>query len=410
MRLILKKAKTNLKDYLKEGGYQALEKALKLPCKRIIEEVKKSNLSGRGGAGFPTGLKWETVYKEKKFPKYVICNADESEPATFKDRVILEENPHLVLEGIIICAKAIGAKEGFIYLRGEYSHIYQILTKAIEEAKKKNFLGENILKSSFSFRISIFQGAGAYICGEETALINSLEGERGFPLLKPPFPVKEGFREKPTVVNNVETFSNIPFIILKGAKYFSKISKEGGTKLYCVVGDVKKPGIYEFSMDVTLRELLLKVKVNRFKAVLVGGVNGYFLTEEDLDLSLGYKSLKNKGYSLGSGALIVIGKKRCIVDIVERCIEFFEEESCGKCTPCRDGLPQARRILKRIKEGRGRKEDIIFLKHLTEVISTTSFCSLGKSALNSLRSGLDKFSQEFYEHVTDGRCKAKVCF
>jgi len=403
-----------IESYLAAGGYSALKKALNSKDEDILAEVKKSNLVGRGGAAFPTGLKWESVMKSKEFPKYVLCNADEGEPGTFKDRVILENDPHLLLEAIIICGFAVGAKKGFIYIRGEYFKAYEILEEAIAEAREKNFLGENILGSDFSFEIDLYQGAGAYVCGEETALLNSLEGKQGLSRLRPPFPAIAGFRNKPTVLNNVETFVNIPEIILKGGDFFSKIGSplSPGTKLYSLSGDVNKPGVYELPMDISLRELIErygKGAKGKIKAILPGGVSSSLLTSENMDVTLDYKNVQKAGSMLGSAAVIVINDQHCIVDIAKRCIEFFEAESCGKCIPCREGTKRAREILANISSGKGEERDLEILKELQEVMYDTSVCGLGQAALNVVRSAIEKFPEEFREHILEKRCNLGIC-
>ena len=419
MKILLKNIgksdyKGSLEGYIKEGGYQVLKKSLNSSPEDIIEEIKKSKLVGRGGAAFPTGLKWEFAKKSKEFPKYVVCNADEGEPGTFKDRLILENDPHLILEAIAICGFAIGAQAGFIYIRGEYFKAYEILKKAIEEAEKSNFLGKDILDSKFSFKIKLYKGAGAYVCGEETALLDSLEGKKGQSRVKPPFPTFVGFKDKPTVLNNVETFANIPQILLKGGEQFSKIGSPDspGTKLYCLSGDVNKPGVYELPTDVTLRELIEeygKGVKGKLKAVLPGGVSSNLLTDKELDVAMNYPSVQKAGSMLGSGAVIVINEEHCMVDLAKRCTEFFDYESCGKCTPCREGTKRAREILANITQGRGELSDLELLKELQEVMYDTSRCGLGQAALNAGRSAIEKFPLEFEEHILQKKCKLGVC-
>jgi len=419
MKIILKNIekqgyKGDLESYLKQGGYQALKKALDLSSEEIISEIKTSKLVGRGGAAFPTGLKWEAAKDSKETPKYVVCNADEGEPGTFKDRVILENDPHLLLEAMAICGFSIGAKQGFIYLRGEYFKAYEVLRKAIQEAEAKDFLGKSILGSNFSFKITLFRGAGAYVCGEETALLDSLEGKKGQSRLKPPFPTFVGFKNKPTVLNNVETFANIPTIILKGGEWFSQVGSplSPGTKLYCLSGDVNTPGVYELPTGVSLRELIEKCGngvQGRLKAVLPGGVSSSLLLPSDLDVKLDYPSIQKAGSMLGSGAVIVINDTHCMVDLAKRCAEFFDYESCGKCTPCREGTKRAREILTNITKGAGEASDLALLKELQEVMFDTSRCGLGQAALNAVRSSLEKFSDEFKEHISEKRCRLGIC-
>ena len=419
MKIILKNIekqgyKGDLESYLKQGGYQALKKALDLSSEEIISEIKTSKLVGRGGAAFPTGLKWEAAKNSKETPKYVVCNADEGEPGTFKDRVILEKDPHLLLEAMAICGFSIGAKQGFIYLRGEYFKAYEVLRKAIQEAEAKDFLGKSILGSNFSFKITLFRGAGAYVCGEETALLDSLEGKKGQSRLKPPFPTFVGFKNKPTVLNNVETFANIPTIILKGGEWFSQIGSphSPGTKLYCLSGDVNTPGVYELPTGISLRELIEKYGngvQGRLKAVLPGGVSSSLLLPSDLDVKLDYPSVQKAGSMLGSAAVIVINDTHCMVDLAKRCAEFFDYESCGKCTPCREGTKRAREILTNITKGVGEESDLALLKELQEVMFDTSRCGLGQAALNAVRSSLEKFPDEFKEHISEKRCRLGVC-
>jgi len=419
VKILLKHVETegyspNLQSYLTEGGYSALKRALKMKPEEIISEVKLSKLVGRGGAAFPTGLKWEFTRKAKESPKYVVCNADEGEPGTFKDRIILEKDPHLILEGMVICGFAIGAEQGFIYIRGEYFEAYKILKNAIEEAEKNNYLGKNILGSNFSFKINLYRGAGAYVCGEETALLDSLEGKKGQSRVKPPFPTFVGLKNKPTVLNNVETFANIPEIILNGGEWFSKIGSplSPGTKLYCLSGDINKPGVYELPTNITLKELLEKYGggvQGKLKAVLPGGVSGAILTTENLDVVMDYPSVQKAGGMLGSGAVIVINESHCMVDLAEKCAEFFEYESCGKCAPCREGTKRAREILLNIAQGRGELSDLKLLKELREVMYDTSRCGLGQAALNLTVSAVEKFPDEFEEHISKKKCKLNIC-
>ena len=419
MKILLKNIeksnyKGNLKGYLKEGGYNALKKALNLSGEDVIEEVKKSKLVGRGGAAFPTGLKWEFAKKSEEFSKYVVCNADEGEPGTFKDRLILEKDPHLVIEAMLICGFAIGAKTGFIYLRGEYFKAYEILKNALQEAEKNNFLGDGILSSKFSFKINLYKGAGAYVCGEETALLDSLEGKKGQSRVKPPFPTFVGFKNKPTVLNNVETLANIPEIILKGGEWFSKIGSpfSPGTKLYCLSGNVNKPGVYELPTNITLQELIEKYGEGvqgELKAVLPGGVSSNLLTDDALKVTMDYPNVQKTGSMLGSGAVIVINQNQCMVDLAKRCTEFFAYESCGKCTPCREGTKRAKEILTNISSGQGELSDLELLKELQEVMYDTSRCGLGQSALNAVGSAIEKFSDEFKKHILKKRCSLNVC-
>ena len=419
MKIILKNIEKkgylpDINSYMREGGYKALKNALHMKPEGILSEIKKSKLVGRGGAAFPTGLKWEFTYKTKDSPRYVVCNADEGEPGTFKDRLILEKDPHLLIEAMVICGFTIGAEEGFIYIRGEYFKGYEVLQKAIDEACRHNFLGRNILGSKFSFKISLYKGAGAYVCGEETALLDSLEGKKGQSRVKPPFPTFVGFNNKPTVLNNVETFANIPEIILKGGERFSRIgsSFSPGTKLYCLSGDINNPGIHEIPMNVSLQDLLERYGGGvrgSLKGVLPGGVSSGLLTPRDLDITMDYPGVQKAGSMLGSGAVIVINDKHCMVDLAEKCVEFFDYESCGKCTPCREGTKRAKEILINIAQGKGELGDIALLKELQEIMFDTSRCGLGQAALNAVRSALEKFYDEFEDHILRKKCKFGVC-
>ncbi len=420
MQIVLKNIKKqngykgDINAYLAEGGYEALKHSLKKTQAEILSEIKKSKLVGRGGAAFPVGLKWESAFKTKEYPKYVVCNADEGEPGTFKDRFILENDPHLIIEAMAICGWTIEAEQGFIYIRGEYFKAYDILKKAIQEAKDKKFLGKNILGSNFHFKINLYRGAGAYVCGEETALLDSLEGKKGQSRVKPPFPTFVGFKNNPTVLNNVETFANIPQILLKGGEWFLKIGSplSPGTKLYCLSGDINKAGVFELPTNITLKELIEKygqgVKGN-IKAVLPGGVSSNLLTDKDLDVIMDYPNVQKAGSMLGSGAVIVINKNHCMVDLAKRCAEFFDYESCGKCTPCREGTKRAREILTNITQGKGEFSDLALLNELQEVLYDTSRCGLGQASLNAVRSAMEKFPNEFKEHILEKKCRLGVC-
>lgn len=412
INLLLKRAKENrtvwIEEYETTGGYSALKKALtKLTPEDIVIMVEESTLRGRGGAGFPTGRKWRFALANPK-PRYLICNADESELGTFKDRIIIERDPHLLIEGMIISAYALGAELGFIYIRGEYPAGYMILEDAIEEARKKGYLGKNILGTDFSFDILVYRGAGAYICGEETALIESLEGKRGHPRLRPPYPANEGLFGRPTVVNNVETLSNIP-IIVTYESYYMSIGPAGyyGPKLFPVSGKVKNPGVYESTMDITLRELIDMAggmkDGKKFKAVFAGALGVY--SERDLDTPMDYSP---KGFG-GTGTTIVLAEDDCIVDALIVIGEFFHHESCGKCTPCRVGTYELLNILKKFQEGTATEKDIKYLEHLCENIPVGSICGLGYSAPNAVRDALKKFRDEFYLHI-EKKCPAGVCF
>ncbi|MEZ0324257.1 MAG: NADH-ubiquinone oxidoreductase-F iron-sulfur binding region domain-containing protein [Hydrogenothermaceae bacterium] len=412
INLLLRRAKENrtveIEEYITTGGYSALKKALtKFTPEDIVVLVEESTLRGRGGAGFPTGRKWRFALSNPP-PRYLICNADESEPGTFKDRIIIERDPHLLIEGMAIAGYALGAELGFIYIRGEYPAGAKILEDAIEDARKKGYLGKNILGTDFSFDILVYRGAGAYICGEETALIESLEGKRGHPRLRPPYPANYGLFGKPTVVNNVETLSNIP-IIVTYESYYMNIGSSGyyGPKLFPISGKVNKPGVYEATMDITLRDLIDMAggirDGKKFKAVFAGALGVY--SERDLDTPMDYSP---KGFG-GTGTTIVLAEDDCIIDSLIVIAEFFEHESCGKCTPCRVGTYEQLNILRKFQNGTATEEDIKLLEHLGRNIPVGSICGLGYSASNAIMDALKKFRDEFYEHI-NGNCPAGVCF
>ncbi|MBI5051097.1 MAG: NADH-quinone oxidoreductase subunit NuoF, partial [Nitrospirae bacterium] len=363
----------DINEYLKTGGYKNLQKAFTLQPKDIIEEIKKSGIRGRGGAGFPTGMKWGFAAADPKFPKYLVCNADEGEPGTFKDRPILEKNPHLLIEGMVISGYALGSEYGYIYLRGEYPFARDVLNRAIRQAYEKNYLGDNITGKNIRFHLTVYQGAGAYICGEETALIESLEGRRGQPRSKPPFPVNVGAWGMPTIVNNVETLSNVPYIMEAGAEAFSKIGSKDcpGPKLFCVSGCVEKPGVYELPMGTSLRAIIYNYAGGikggkRLKAVIPGGISTPVLPADSIDCPMDFVSMLKFGSMLGSGAVIVMDESVCMVKVTYRALKFFEHESCGKCTPCREGTEWLRKILERIEHGKGREGDIELLHDVSE--------------------------------------------
>lgn len=387
-----------VENYLQKEGYKALEKVLKMSQKEVIEEIKNSSLVGRGGAAFPTGKKWEVVYADKNLPRYVIANADESEPGVFKDRVLLEKNPHQVIEGLIIAGYAVGANEGFIFIRGEYTWVFEILKKALEEARERNFLGDNILGSNFSFDIKIYQGAGSYMSGEETALLESMEGKPAWARGKPPYPANFGFLGKPTLVNNVETLANVVPIVLKGSQWYRSIGVEGarGVKLFALSGDVKKPGVYELPLGVTLRELIEEYgggMIGEFKCALPGGISSRFVT--NLDVHMDYMSLRKEGSMLGAAGVIVLNKERDIVKVCLNIVKFFFEESCGFCVPCRLGTKKAVEILQDVVEGKIKKHALENLKELEKVMFLASNCGLGQFALCATASAIDKFKEEF---------------
>ncbi len=404
-----------IETYRASGGYEQLKRALSMKPEEIIQQVKDSGLRGRGGAGFPTGMKWDFASRDPKFPKYLVCNADEGEPGTFKDRPILEKNPHLLIEGMVISAYALKAERGYIYLRGEYPHAKVVLEEAIKEAYEAGFLGEDILGSGFKFDLSVHQGAGAYICGEETALIDSLEGRRGQPRIKPPFPVNVGAWGMPTVVNNVETLSNLPLIIKIGAEEYKKIGNPEcpGPKLYCVSGMVERPGVYELPMGTTLREIIYEhsggIKGGgQLKAVIPGGISTPVLTPDKIDVQMDFVSLPKVGSMLGSGAVMVFDESVCLVRVCWRAIRFFEHESCGKCTPCREGVGWMRTVLERIEGGFGRKGDVELLQDVASNISGKTFCPLGDGAAGVVLNFIRNFPEEFDYHIQNKKCMVEA--
>lgn len=397
------KGKTcNLMDYWKSDGYRALKKVIKMPPSAVIEEVKKSGLVGRGGAAFPTGVKWESAANAEGDTRFVVCNADEAEPGTFKDRIILEDDPHRVLEGLIIAGYAIGAAKGYIYIRGEYTFPFQVISQAIKDAREAFILGENILGSNFCFDIEVRQGAGAYICGEETALFESIEGKRGLPRAKPPYPTTIGLFGKPTVINNVETLCNIPTIILAGADEYQTIGteKSPGTKLFCLSGDITRPGLYEVPFGITLRQLLFDMAGGlpgnlKFQTALMGGAAGAFAVESELDTLLTFEDLRAAGLPLGSGVITVINQSRNLKDIINRLGRFFAEESCGKCFPCQLGTQRQFEILQRVLEGKTLPGDAERLKDIGKTMTDASLCGLGQTAASAVLSALKHWPELF---------------
>jgi NADH-quinone oxidoreductase subunit F len=400
--------------YVKHEGYTALKKVLSsMKQDEVIAEVKKSNLRGRGGAGFPTGMKWGFIPKESKVPKYIVCNADESEPGTFKDRAIMTYSPHVMIEGMIIGGYAIGAHVGFIYIRGEYVREAEYLETAIAEAYKAGLLGKNILGSGFNFDLYVHRGAGAYICGEETGLLNSLEGKRGEPRVKPPFPAIKGAFGGPTIVNNVETLAAIPTIINKGGEWYAKLGKypnSGGTRLYCVSGHVNKPGLYEFNCGhVTLRELIYDHcggirNGHKLKAVIPGGSSAPVLAAHEIDIDLDVEPMMKAGTMLGSCGVIVIDDTWCAVKAVKRITHFYSHESCGQCTPCREGTRWMEDVLHRIEDGHGKPTDLELLLDVADNINGKTLCALGDAAAGPVMSFVRKFKHEFEEHIKGGKC------
>ena len=400
--------------YLQTGGYQALDKALKqMTPESIIDEVKKSSLRGRGGAGFPTGMKWSFVPKDSPKPKYVICNADESEPGSCKDRPLMELDPHQLIEGIIIAGRAIDAHHGFIYIRGEYRYVLDIVDAAIAEAYARGYLGKNILGSGFDFDLLIHTGAGAYECGEESALMESLEGKRGYPRIKPPFPAVVGLYGCPTIINNVETLSSVPAIILEGGeKYASRgTPRNGGTRMLCVAGHVRKPGIYEIPLGMNMKKFIDEVaggvsRGKKVKAVIPGGSSCPLLTGDEIDVPMDYDSLAKAGSMLGSGGMVVIDEDTCMVDMARRIMHFYAHESCGWCIPCREGTTWLRKTLERFHAGFGRPEDIDTVGDLAKNMLGRTFCPLGDAAAMPTISIVAKFRNEFEDHL-QGKCAYK---
>lgn len=388
----------SIDDYINNNGYNALKKALNLKPEEIVEEVKKANLRGRGGAGFPTGVKWGFTARLEG-EKYIVCNADEGEPGTVKDRIIMENDPHKLIEGMIISAYAIGAQKGYIYVRGEYEKSIKLLNKAIKDAKDRGFLGKNILGSKFDFELEVKKGAGAYVCGEETSLINSIEGKRGYPRIKPPFPGISGLWEKPTVVNNVETLSNISAIIENGAEWFKGFGTEesSGTRIFILSGDINNPCVIEEEMGITLKDLIDKygkgVKGN-FKAAQVGGAAGYFFGKDMLDVPLSYEGVAQKNKALGSGAVLVINDKRDIKPLLNNILEFFEHESCGQCFPCRLGTKMLTNLMKKVNDNRNADGHYQKMLELSVAMKEASLCALGQSPFMPISSAYEYFKDE----------------
>jgi len=393
----------SIEEYKTKGGYGALSKVItKMTSTKVIEEVKNSKLLGRGGAAFPTGLKWEFTFRTQEKPKYIICNADEGEPGTFKDRLLLEGDPFRIIEAMTIAGYAVGAEYGYIYIRGEYEISIKRIETAINKARENNLLGKNILGSNFSFDIKVREGAGAYICGDETALMESIEGKRGIPRLKPPYPPTSGLWGKPTVINNVETLANIPDIILNGADWYNKIglAESTGTKIFTILGDIKNSGAAEIPLGTNLKEVIYEIGGGimggkKLKMVQLGGPSGSTLTANMIDIALDYKILAQAGLTLGSGVVLVFNEDRCIVDAVRSMFRFFRHESCGKCTPCREGTRYIYEILDKISLGKGKVDDLETLKLLGENMKDASFCPLGQSAPNSLLDTIKLFPEEY---------------
>ena len=397
--------------YLEHGGYRSVKKALEMTPDEVIAEVKSSGLRGRGGAGFPTGMKWGFVPRDTGKPHYLVCNADESEPGTFKDRELMEVNPHQLLEGMIVACHAIGANRGFIYVRGEYVVPLKVLNQAIEEAYARGWLGENIQGTGFDCHISLHPGAGAYICGEESALLDSLEGRRGLPRLKPPFPAVSGLYRSPTIINNVETLCNVPHIINNGAQWFRQwgTEKSPGTKIFSVSGHVRKPGNYEVPLGTPLMTLLNEYaggvrEGHTLKAVIPGGSSVPILPAAKCDIDLDYESIQAAGSMLGSAGMIVMDDSTCMVWVARNLVHFYRHESCGKCTPCREGTDWMYRILNELEETGGRREDIDLLLDIADNMDGKCFCPLGDTSIASVVSGIEHWRHEFEAHVENRGC------
>ena len=407
----------NIDDFLRNDGYKAAEKAISEMTKEfVIKNIIDSGLRGRGGGGFPTGIKWDIASKNHAEQKYIVCNADEGDPGAFMDRSILEGDPHSVIEGMMIAGYAIGATKGLVYIRAEYPLAISRLDKAIVSARKRGYLGKNLFGTDFEFDIEIKFGAGAFVCGEETALIHSMEGKRGEPTSKPPYPAEKGFWDMPTVVNNVETLVNVPRIILNGVEWFREVGteKSPGTKVFALSGKINNVGLVEVPMGISLREIIFEIGEGikggkKFKAVQTGGPSGGCLNEEDLDTHIDFDSLASKGAIMGSGGMVVMDEDNCMVSVAKFFLEFTLDESCGKCTPCRIGNTRLYEILDRITKGKGKLEDLALLKELSECIKATSLCGLGQTSANPVLSTLNKFYNEYIDHVVEKRCTAKAC-
>ncbi len=407
----------NIEEYIARDGYQALAKVLlEMTPDDVISEIKTSGLRGRGGGGFPTGMKWEFCKKSVSDKKYTICNADEGDPGAFMDRSILEGDPHSVLEGMAIGAYAMGADEGYIYCRAEYPLAIKRLKAAIAQAESYGLLGRNIMGTNFSFELHIKEGAGAFVCGEETALMASIEGERGMPRPRPPFPANKGLWGKPSNINNVETWGNVPQIIFHGGAWYAALGteKSKGTKVFALTGKVKNTGLVEVPMGITIREIIYDlaggiINDKKFKAAQIGGPSGGCLTEEHLDLPVSYESLTGAGAIMGSGGLVIMDEETCMVDVAKFFLEFTQSESCGKCVPCREGTKQMLLTLQRITSGKGTMEDLDTLEELAVMVKECSLCGLGQTAPNPVLTTLRYFRDEYEAHIRDKKCPAKAC-
>ncbi len=406
----------SIESYIENGGYKALKKALELGSDGIIDEIKKSGLRGRGGAGFPTHIKWQSAKNSVSDEKYIVCNADEGDPGAFMDRAVLEGDPHRVLEGMMIAGIAVGAQTGIIYVRAEYPLAVKRLEKAIGEMREKGILGKNIFGSGFDFDFRIMMGAGAFVCGEETALLASLGGNRGMPVTKPPFPAQKGFRKQPTNINNVETFANVSWIIENGGDAFAAMGTEGskGTKVFALAGRVKRGGLVEVPMGLSINDIVFGICGGikddaDIKAVQMGGPSGGCIPKDMLDTPIDYESIAKTGAIMGSGGMIVMDEKTCMVDMAEFFMDFTSKESCGKCVPCRIGTTRMLEILKRISDGEGAPEDIDTLIELGESIKTGALCGLGNSAPNPVLTTIKYFRNEYEAHINEKKCPAKKC-
>jgi len=408
---------TEIDDYLAINGYSALIKVFtEMNPAAVIDEVKNSGLRGRGGAGFPAGLKWEISRKAKGDIKYVVCNADEGDPGAYMDRSVLEGNPHSVLEGMLIGAYAIGAREGFVYVRNEYPLAVNNLAIALNQAKDYGLLGKNILGFDFDFDVGIIRGAGAFVCGEETALMASIEGRKGVPRQRPPFPAQKGIWGKPTNINNVETWANIPLIISKGASWYSKLGTDSskGTKIFSLVGKINNTGLVEVPMGTTLKQIIFGIggglpDGKQLKAVQIGGPSGGCIPKDLIDVSIDYDALKQLGSMMGSGGMVVMDEDTCMVDVAKYFLKFLLDESCGKCLTCREGIERMLEIVTKISEGKGKEEDIELLGELAEVVKDTTMCGLGQTAPNPVLSTLRYFKDEYLAHIREQKCPARVC-
>ena len=406
----------DINEALGYGAFQGLAKALKMDRQAVIDEVLKAGLRGRGGGGFPTGRKWQFAYNQDNKDKYVVCNGDEGDPGAFMDRSILEGNPLAVIEGMAIAGYAIGAENGYFYVRAEYPIAVERLRNAIKQARELGLLGKNILGTGFNFDVHIRLGAGAFVCGEETALLNSIEGKRGMPRPRPPFPAVKGLWDKPSIINNVETYACVPYILRKGAAEFAKVGteKSKGTKVFALGGKVNNVGLVEVPMGTTLRELIYDIGGGipggkKFKAIQTGGPSGGCLTEKDLDNEIDFDNLVSLGSMMGSGGAIVMDEDNCMVDVAKFYMEFICDESCGKCSPCRIGTKRMLEILTKITDGKGTMEDLAELEELAEYVKSNSLCGLGQTAANPIVSTMKQFRDEYIAHIVDKKCPAKIC-